>query len=201
MAWQPAFFGEGHSFDQILIPDGIKLMTRWENFSPVPYKDAHKSGFKWAICFGHVFGAGIDPIEINPETLEFKYKGVWRRELTREEGMEIFAADIESKMRWLRKKIKVRTTTFMFNALGSCCFNTGEGNFEKGPILPLLNQELYMAAAHAFHHHNKKWVEVLVDGKPVLDTETGKNKMELVVSNGLSVRRSCEIEMFATRVD
>lgn len=198
MAWQPLFFGNGHSFDQILIPEGVKLMTRWENFSPVPYKDAHKSGFKWAIGFGHVFGADIDPVEINEETMEFYYKQQWRKSLTREEGMEIFAEDIEAKMKWLRKKVQVRTTTFMWNAMGSCLFNVGQGNFEKGPILPLLNKELYMGAANAFHFHNKKWVEQLVDGKPVPDPEKpGKNKMELVVSNGLSVRRSCEVEMFS----
>lgn len=202
MAWQPRFYGEGHSFEMVLIREGIERGCRWEDFIPIPYKDKHKSGFKWAIAFGHVFGGDIDPVELNEENMEFKYKGVWRRELTREEGLEIFLADMESKMRWLRKQITApHCTTYMFNALGLLTLNAGEGNVGKGPVLPLLNEERYMAAAVAFLHHNKSWQQVKDANGAIIFGDDGNPKLELLPDNGLTVRRCTEIDLFSTRKD
>lgn len=201
MAWQPKFYGEGHSFEMVLIPEGIEVMTRWEDFSPVPYKDAHKVGFKWAIAFGHVFGGQNDPIVISDDGKEFEYKGQPRRELTREEGMEIYMADVEAKMSWLRKKIKVPVTTFMFNSLGSLVLNAGEGNVDEGPVLPLLNKEFYVAAGCGFLYHNKKWVHLKDPKGALLYDEAGKAIMDLQVDNGLTTRRACEIALWTTRKD
>lgn len=201
MAWQPHFYGEGHSFDKVLIPEGIELMTRWEDFSPTPYKDAHKQGFKWAICFGHVFGGQNDPINISEDGTEFEYKGQLRRELTRAEGMEIYMADIGSKLDWLKKKVKVKTTTFMWNALGSLVLNAGEGNVDEGPVLPLLNREFYVAAGAGFLYHNKKWVHLKDPKGELLYDEAGNKIMDLIVDNGLTTRRACEIALFTTRKD
>lgn len=201
MAWQPHFYGEGHSFERVLIDEGIKRGCRWEAFSPVPYKDKHKDGFKWAICYGHVFGGQNDPIVIDPETLEFEYKGQKRRELTPEEGMEIFLADMESKMRFLRKKVLVKTTTCMWNALGLLVLNTGEGNFMEGPVLPLLNKEFYVGASAAFMYHNKSWRDVKDENGVVVLGEDGKPLRALQIDNGLTVRRATEIDLFSTRID
>lgn len=201
MAWQPRFYGEGHSFEMVLIREGIEQGTRWEDWSPVPYKDKHKSGFKWAIAHGHVFGGQNDPIVIDPVTLEFEYKGQTRKELTREEGLEIFMADMESKMGFLRKKIKVKTTTYMFNALGLLVLNTGEGNFAEGPVLPLLNSERYVGASAAFMYHSKSWQQVKDANGVVILGDDGKPKTELLTDNGLVVRRACEISLFSTRKD
>lgn len=191
MAWQPRFYGEGHSFELALIPEGIELMTRWEDFSPVPYKDAHKTGFKMAIGFGHVFGGENEPIEFDPNMV-----------ITRERAMEIYMADVQSKMFWLRKKIKVPVTTYMFNALASLVLNAGEGNVDEGPVLPLLSKEFYVAAGCAFLYHNKKWVH-LKDPKGVpLYQEDGKTPvMDLQVDNGLTTRRCCEVALWTTRKD
>ena len=190
MAWQPQFYGEGHSFEKVLIPEGIEQGCRWEAFSPTPYKDKHRSGFKWAIGFGHVFGGETEPIKYIPDMV-----------ITREEGMEIFLRDMETKMRWLRKKITApHCTTYMFNALGLLVLNTGEGNFERGPVLPLLNAEFYVGASAAFMHHSKSWQKVLgPDGLAVI--EDGMIKTELKTDNGLVVRRACEIALFSTRKD
>ena len=201
MAWQPHFYGEGHTFDMVLIPEGIKRGCRWEAFSPIPYKDKHKSGFKWAVAFGHVFGGQNDPIIISDDGKEFEYKGQLRRELTREEGMEIFLADMESKMSFLRKKIKVPVTTHMFNALGLLVLNTGEGNFEAGPVLPLLNIERYVGASAAFMHHNKSWQPMKDENGFIVLDDTGKPKLALQQDNGLTVRRATEIDLFSTRID
>lgn len=201
MAWQPRFYGEGHSFEMVLIREGIEQGCRWEDFSPIPYKDKHKSGFKWAIAFGHVFGGQNDPIVIDHDTLEFEYKGQTRKELTREEGLEIFMNDMESKMSFLRKKIKVPVTTYMFNALGLLVLNTGEGNFAEGPVLPLLNVERYVGASAAFMHHSKSWQQVKDANGAVIFRNDGNPKLELLPDNGLIVRRACEISLFSTRKD
>lgn len=189
MAWQPQFYGEGHSFDMVLIPEGIDQGCRWETFVPTPYKDKHKTGFKWAIGFGHVFGGETEPIKYDPGMV-----------ITLERGKEIFLNDMETKMRWLRKKIKVPVTTYMFNALGLLVLNTGEGNFEKGPVLPLLNEKRYVGASAAFMYHSKSWQKVLgPDGLEII--EDGMIKTALLPDNGLIVRRACEIALFSTRKD
>lgn len=190
MAWQSRFYGEGHSFEMVLIREGIERGCRWEDFAPVPYKDKHKSGFKWAVCFGHVFGGETEPKEMIPDKV-----------YTREEGLEIFKNDMETKMRWLRKQIKVPVTTYMFNALGLLTMNAGEGNVGEGPVLPLLNEQRYMAAAVAFLHHNKSWQPVKNENGIVVLDDDGKPKLELKEDNGLTVRRCTEIDLFSTRKD
>jgi len=190
MAWQPKFYGEGHSFEMVLIPEGIEQGCRWEDFSPIPYKDKHKSGFKWAIGFGHVFGGETEPREYRPDMI-----------ITHEEAMAIFKNDMETKMGFLRKKIKVPVTTYMFNALGLLVLNTGEGNFLEGPVLPLLNVERYVGASAAFMHHSKSWQQVKDENGAIVFGNDGNPKLELLTDNGLVVRRACEISLFSTRKD
>jgi len=190
MAWQPQFYGEGHSFEKALIPEGIEQGCRWEAFCPTPYKDKHKSGFKWAIGFGHVFGGETEPKEFKPDLV-----------ITRDEALVIFTNDMDIKMRWLRKKIKVPVTSYMFNALGLLCLNTGEGNMGRGPVLALLNAERYVGASAAFMFHSKSWQQVKDETGAIILAADGKPKTELKTDNGLVVRRACEIALFSTKKD
>lgn len=190
MAWQPHFYGESHSFEMVLIQEGIDQGCRWEDFSPVPYLDKSRYGDKYAIAFGHVFGGETEPITYDPAMV-----------VTREQGLEIFRNDMETKMRWLRKKITVPVTTYMFNALGLLVLNCGEGNFEHGPVLPLLNQLRYVGASAAFMHHSYSWQDDKDENGVVKLGADGKPLKVLLPDNGLIVRRACEIALFSTRKD
>jgi GH24 family phage-related lysozyme (muramidase) len=151
--------------------------------------DAHKSGNRWAIGFGHVEGGDNEPKVIMPGM-----------RITRERANEILMQDLEDKARWLRQNIIVPVTSFMFQALISLTANAGQGNVRDGPVLPLLNAEKYVAAAVAFLHHNKAWLPIKDEqGNPVINPETGKPVLALQVSNGLTVRRCTEIGVFMTK--
>lgn len=189
-------FGNGHSFDMAVNEVGVALVARWELVKLVPYKDAHKSGFRWAIGLGHVEGGDNEPKIIDPAVLGYTMK------ITRKQAYDILALDLEDKARWLRQKITVPVTSFMFQGLISLTANAGQGNVLEGPILPLLNAEKYVAAAVAFLHHNKAWLPVKDEkGNEVLNPETGEPILALQVSNGLTVRRCTEIGVFMTKME
>lgn len=189
MAYQIPVFGSGHSFDLEINGAGLDLITRWEVFSAKRYKDAHRSGFKWAIGFGHVEGGDNDPITI-PEDMV----------ITLEQARSILALDLEDKARWLRGRIKVPVNTYMFNALVSLTINAGEGNVRNGRVLTLINEERYVAGCAAFLDHRYAYEAVKgPDGNALLDAD-GKIVTERVEKNGLICRRATEMSLFVTKV-
>lgn len=192
MPFNEVFFGKGHRFamerdDSIIDP----ASERWELWMPRRYKDASRFGDKWAICFGHVEGGENEP-KVITEDMEF----------TIEEGRAIHRLDLDSKARWLRKKIHVPVTVPMFGALNLITMNTGEGNLEKGRILGFLNAGKYISAGAAFLDHRFKWIAVLdASGQPVINPETGEPLRERVEDNGLIMRRGFEIGIYGTKVN
>jgi lysozyme len=194
MPYNELVFGNAHSWDLIIIDAGVAVVMRWETFKATRYKDMHKSGFKWAIGFGHVEGGENEPKIIPPDMV-----------LTREQAFALLKLDLETKARYVRKKLKVPVNTYMFNALVSLCYNIGEGNFggnednnwTESPVLIAINQERYVEAAARFVRHNRAWVKILdANGQAIMDPATGKNKVELREVNGLTFRRGCEMELF-----
>jgi lysozyme len=202
MPYNESLFGNGHSFDRIILPAGMELITRWELFKPRRYKDAHKSGFKWAIGYGHVEGGDNEPIII-PEDMV----------ITEPEARAIFLLDLESKARFIRAKLgNVPVNSYMFSALVSLVYNIGEGNFEESPVLKALHDLKYVKAGAKFNRHNKAWIDAVMrdnNDEPILD-EAGKeipillpdgtNKKELREVNGLTLRRGDEMSLFARKI-
>lgn len=187
MPFSETVFGKGHSFERIITDDGIAVMTRWETFQPKRYKDAHSTGFRWAIGFGHTEGGDNEP-KLIPADMEITYS----------EAIDILRADAELKARWLRKRILVPVTTPMFNALVSLTLNAGQGNVAKGPVLELLNQEKYIAACAAFVDPERGHIFASYDkdGDGVIDEEEKRQRI-----NGLICRRSTEMALYLTKID
>lgn len=201
MAFSEVVFGSGHSWDMVVTNEGLLEIARWETYQQKRYKDASrvwtdkygvKRAFKWTIAYGHQEEGDVEPKEI-PEDME----------VSKEEAWEILRADAEVKARWLRQMIKVPVTTPMFNALVALTLNVGQGNVEKGPILPFLNETKYIAACTVgFLHHT-------YTNRPVIDPATGEpalNKKGEPISKraqerGLIARRMCEGAMFLTKKD
>lgn len=187
MAFSEIVFGSKHSFDQVINDRGLALIVRWETFQAKRYKDAHKSGYRWAIGFGHTEGGDVEPKVIPPEM-----------ELNFDQAFEILRNDCEIKAIWLRKQIKVPVTTPMFNALVSLTMNAGQGNVAKGPVLELLNQEKYIAACAAFVDPNRGHIFASYDkdGDGIISEEEKRH-----IVNGLVCRRATEMAMFMTKID
>jgi GH24 family phage-related lysozyme (muramidase) len=182
MAYNIDLYGNGHSFDQVITDAGAAFIARFEMFVPHWYEDGHwregpkKGQTKYSIYFGHQEGGDNWPFSRDDRD---NLAG------TQEQGLEVLKADLESKAKAVRNRLKVRVNTFQFNALVSLIFNYGQGSVDKvNSVFPLLNQELYVAASVGFWECCKI---TLKDGT-------------VVEKNGLKVRRACEIELFTRKV-
>lgn len=187
MPFSEVVFGGGHNWDHLVTEEGLQLIARWETFQAKRYKDAHSSGFKWAIGFGHVEGGDVEPIIIPEDML-----------LTHDEAWAILRKDAENKARWLRQKIHVPVTTPMFNSLVSLTLNAGQGNVAKGPVLELLNEGKYIAACAAFVDPERGHIFASYDTNQdgVISDEERKRRV-----NGLICRRATEMAMFMTKIE
>lgn len=191
MPFNEVFFGKGHRFAMEIEDIGVHASKRWELYMSKRYPDKSKIGEKWAICYGHVEGGDVEP-RIITEDMEF----------TEPECHNIMMLDMDSKAKWLRKKIKVPVTTYMFTGLILLTMNAGQGNVAKGRVLTFLNREKYVSAGAAFMDHRYKWEKVLdEEGKPVINADTGKPLLQRVEDNGLIMRRGFEISIFGTKKD
>lgn len=176
----------GVSFDFPVSDDGLGLIARWETEQLTRYKDASMPWvdpegvtrtYKWTIGFGHQEAGDVEP-KVIPEDMV----------LTSTEAWELLRADAENKARYLRKLITVPVTTPMFNALTSLTLNTGQGNLERGPVLPLLNVGKYIAACAAFVDPERGHIFASYGGVKTRN-------------NGLIVRRATEMAHFMTKKD
>lgn len=196
MPFNETFFGKGHVFNTITMQRTLDISERMELPMLEPYQDKSKFGPKWAIGLGHVEGGDIEPKVIDPAVLGYRMK------LTLEQVRAIHVEDIEHRAKWLRKKIKVPVTNYMFGGLELLVMNVGFGNLAKGRVLPFLNAGKYVSAGAAFMDHRFMWVPVKdEEGKPVQNLDTGKPLMQRVEDVGLIFRRAIEIEMFGTKVN
>ncbi len=191
MPFNETFFGKKHVFDTGLIQKTIDISERMELRMYRRYQDKAKFGPKWAIGLGHVEGGDIEP-KVIPEDMVLDDKQI----------DEIHLNDLEYRAKWLRKKIKVPVTNYMFGGLTLITMNCGFGTIAKGRILPFLNAGKYISAGGAFMDHRFTWMPVFdEEGKPVLNLDTGKPLMQRVEDPGLIFRRAIEIEMFGTKVN
>lgn len=190
MPFNEVFFGNGHTFSMDFDwPVFEPISEDWELLMLTPYKDPSRFGDRKAIGFGHVEGGENEP-KVIPDDMV----------ITPEEARAIHRLDLETKARWLRKKIHVPVTTFQFGAMTLLTMNAGEGNVGRGRVLPLLNAEKYVSAGAAFFDHRFKWIDqVDMNGKPVIDPRTGKPYRVRVEDNGLIMRRGCEIGVYRTK--
>lgn len=195
MPFNEIVFGNGHTFSMDLDYSIVEPESEsWELFMPTPYKDPSRFGDRWCIGFGHVEGGENEPKIIDPAILGYTLT------LTLEEAREIHRKDLETKARWLRKKIHVPVTTYMFGSMTLLTMNAGEGNVGRGRVLPMLNAEKYVSAGAAFFDHRFKWVNQLDgNGQPVINPDTGKPLRVRVEDNGLILRRGCEIGFYRTK--
>lgn len=198
MPYNEDFFGRGHTFDLVVTQAGLDVAARYETEQLKPYKDAHRTGFKWAIGYGHVEGGDVEPKIITPDM-----------KITSEEAWAILRADMEDNAQWLRKRITSRPNTCMFNALVSLTLNAGKGNIGGVPkknipvsrVLTALNAERYVEAGAAFIDHRYAWFPVLdpFTKKPML-SDSGKVITERKEVNGLTLRRGLEMALYQTKI-
>jgi len=176
VAYNEALYGSGHNFDQLITAEGMAFIARWEQFVDHWYEDGiWRSGPKEGQAkFSIGFGHG-EAGDYEPKVYDPTLK------ITYDQGISIFRLDLESKAKAVRNRLKVKVNSYQFNALVSLVFNYGQGSVDKvNSVFPLLNQELYVAASVGFLKCN------ILHG---------------VEKNGLTVRRACEIALFATRID
>lgn len=202
MAYNEVFFGKGHRFDRVMLLSTIDMMTRFELFMPRAYKDAKKGKDVWCIGFGHQAGGNNEPKVITEDMT-----------ITLEEAKKVFALDLQDKVRFVDRLLgDLKVNTYMFNGMVSVCFNMGEGSFRKTRIVPLIREGKYVSACAAFNDYVKKWSDkkdengnpifkLNPDGTTLLDDHGEPvHDEELVVDNGLVVRRQHEGAIFSTFV-
>lgn len=191
MPFNETVFGNGHTFSMDLDYSIVEPESEsWELFMATPYMDPSRFGDRKAIAFGHVEGGENEP-KVIPDDMV----------VTLEEARAIHRLDLESKARWLRKKIEVKPTTYMFGAMTLLTMNAGEGNVGRGRVLPMINAGKFVSAGAAFFDHRFKWIDqVDGSGQKIIDPATGKPYRVRVEDNGLILRRGCEIGFYRTKI-
>lgn len=134
---------------------GLDLIMHFEGFEAKPYIC---SGGKNTIGFGHV----ILPSE------------KFTLPITRAQGLEILASDVQKFEDMVEKMVKVEMTQGQFDALVSFTFNVGPANLQKSTLLRKINAK-DATASDEFG----KWV--FAAGKPL---------------PGLVKRRGAEAKLF-----
>jgi len=185
------FYGNGHSYERMMVPEGWAKLKRWERFMSKKYVDTtihNPDGTTtevWAICYGHSGHSGVWPSQ--QEIIDNNY------EFTQEEAWDILQKDMHAEyIPQLSRLIKVNVTSYMFSGLLLIFFNMGETKFKKTAILPILHTGKYLAACTAFL--------VLPDGTTT-NNKAGNVSGVLVMQNGLSCRRADEMSLYLTRID
>jgi GH24 family phage-related lysozyme (muramidase) len=164
-------FGTGHSFDRVILPETVALIERWELFMPTRYPDGKNADgtVRYSIGFGHAEHGDHEPKIILNNMV-----------LTIEQAREILTLDIATKARFVNTRIKVPLTNYMYGALVSLVYQSGQGRVDReGTIIPLLNEGNYVKAAVAMLAMNKK--------------------MDGTVIDGLTLRRATEVGFFMTK--
>jgi len=108
---------------QALSAIGIEALVGREALKTKAYLD---SVGIWTIGVGHTAAAGA-PIP---------YKGLT---ITRDEALAIFARDLQAYEDAVRDAIKVPLADHQFDALGSICFNIGQGGFKGSTFVKRIN--------------------------------------------------------------
>lgn len=108
---------------QALSAIGIEALVGREALKTKAYLD---SVGIWTIGVGHTAAAGA-PIP---------YKGLT---ISRDEALAIFARDLQSYEDAVRDAIKVPLADHQFDALGSICFNIGQGGFKGSTFVKRIN--------------------------------------------------------------
>ncbi len=102
---------------------GLRLIKKYEGFRSIAYRDAVGV---WTIGYGHTSMAGSPHVS----------KGL---KITRQQGEQMLATDIEKFSHQIRPLIKVKLTDNQFSALVSFAYNVGVGNFKRSSVLRAVN--------------------------------------------------------------
>ena len=177
-------WGKGHSNELIITPETLAFVERWELFIDHWYEDGirdhdtpegPKGSTIWSCCFGHAEGGDNPPFKMTPG-----------QTFTIEEGRALLLKDFEIKARYVRTRVKVPLTTYMYGGLSSMVYQYGQGRVDaavekEGLVFPALNNGQYVKAFTQMLKLNKK-----KDG-----TE----------SDGHTLRRASEIGFLMHRID
>lgn len=139
---------------------GLDLIKQYEGWRERAYRDP--VGI-WTIGYGHTTMAG--PPKVVPGL-----------KITKQEGEEILARDVEKFAEGVRKLIKTKVSDEQFSALVSFAYNVGLGAFEGSSVLRYVNQGNFIG----------------VPGRLALWTKAGGKTLP-----GLVKRRAAEGNMFA----
>lgn len=180
----PKVFGLGHTYERKMIPEGMVVAKRLEFFMPKKYQDgANEAGeIQYAIAYGHQGKTGVWPSqkEIAEGDLEF----------TEEQGAEILRQDLELEfVPGLDRLIKCNINTYMFNACALMLLNKGMTEFKNTLVVKYLNEGRYVKACRSF---------LLDDDNHGINNVTHNAAGQLVILDGLSMRRGIEMSLFAT---
>jgi lysozyme len=146
--------------------DCLDLIKEFEGWYPRAYYDG-----------GGVLTIGWGTTNMGPNG-----KVVWEgRVITKAQGTEFLRKDMEYFEKAVKRLVTVPLSQNQFDALVSLCYNMGEGNLKKSPVLKAVNRSNFESVPALMLQHNK--------GK---DKDTGK----LRVWNGLTRRREAEGILF-----
>jgi GH24 family phage-related lysozyme (muramidase) len=169
-------WGKGHSNELIITPETLAFVERWELFMPQRYEDGHRAdgSIIYSIGFGHAEDGDNEPKKIPADMV-----------LTIEEARALLLKDIEIKARFVRTRVKVPISTYMFGAITSLVYQYGQGRVDKaaeaGLFLPALNAGQYVKAFCQMLQLDKK-----KDGS---------------VHPGLTLRRASEVGFLMHKID
>ncbi|USO01792.1 MAG: lysozyme [Alphaproteobacteria bacterium] len=154
------------------VPGGaVRLIQRFESFSPGVYKD---SGGNPTIGYGHLVTRGES------------YEG---KTLSEPQALRLLVSDIHDRAN-IKPLVKVKIDPWHEDALTSLCFNIGLGNFRKADVLTTVNTKGCDAAREYFGH----WRRVTVGGSKVISTGLIKRRFaELFVFAGEDLDPSSDL--------
>jgi lysozyme len=95
--------------------------------------------------------------------------------ITEAKALQLLQSDVQTALNTVNKRVVVKITQNMFDALCSLCFNIGITNFSKSDLLSILNSGDYIGASDEFQWWRKSGGEIL---------------------QGLVLRRASEKELF-----
>jgi len=113
---------------------GIDLIKNFEEFSPVPYRDA--AG--WSIGYGHYMGP-------NPTITNVDFA----------QAATLLGQDMSRAIRAIQNDVTVSLNQNQFDALTSLIYNIGANAFANSTLLKKLNSGDYAGAAAQFDVWNK----------------------------------------------
>lgn len=167
-------WGEGHSFERIIIPEAEAFIERWEQYRANWYEDGiDKKG-------NPVYSIGLGHAE-HGDNWPFTRADV--DELTLAQARNICFQDMTVKARYIDKHLAdIPLTTFQYGALVSLVYQQGQGRLDENPILfnVLKKQEYAVAIPY--------WLTYVRDSK-------------WQHRDGLLGRRASEVGLYMTRKD